>query len=107
MQRDYIADTSLDTVGWQRLLLHNDSMADVRDDLRRQGVTHLLVAYGISPWAAKRSGSASLMPAKVLEKSRPDYYVPLRNWAALDLFTSQYAEPLYSDKAKYILYRLR
>ena len=107
LQRDYVADTSLDTVGWQRLLLHSDSMAGVREDLRRQGVTHLLVAYGIFPWAAKRSGSASLMTAKVLEKSRPDYYVPLRNWAALDLFTSQYAEPIYTDKAKYILYRLR
>jgi hypothetical protein len=43
----------------------------------------------------------------VLEKSRPDYYVQLRNWAALDLFTSQYVEPLYSDQAKYIIYRLR
>ncbi|MFL6276093.1 MAG: ArnT family glycosyltransferase [Blastocatellia bacterium] len=107
LQRDYVADTSLDTTGWQRLLLHNDSMAEVRDDLKRQGITHLLVAYGIFPWGAKRSGSASLMTSKVLEKSRPDYYVQLRNWAALDLFTSQYVEPLYSDQAKYIIYRLR
>jgi len=107
LQRDYVADTSLDTLGWQRLLLRNDSLEGVRDDLGRQGVTHLLVAYGIFPWGASRTGSASLVTAEVLQKSRPDYYVQLRNWATLDLFTSQYVEQVYTDQAGYILYRLK
>ena len=40
-------DATLDTVGWQRLLLRSDSMAGVAEDLKRQGVTHLLVGYSI------------------------------------------------------------
>ena len=107
LQRDYIADTSLDTLGWQRLLLHNDSILTLQNDLRQQGITHILVGYSIFSWGASRGGSASLMTSEILQKSRPDYYVQLRNWATLDLFTSQYVEPLYADKAGYILYRLR
>jgi Dolichyl-phosphate-mannose-protein mannosyltransferase len=107
LQRDYIADTSLDTLGWQRLLLHNDSILTLQNELRQQGITHILVGYSIFSWGASRGGSASLMTSEILQKSRPDYYVQLRNWATLDLFTSQYVEPLYADKAGYILYRLR
>ncbi|MEN3335436.1 MAG: hypothetical protein V7641_4801 [Blastocatellia bacterium] len=107
LQRDYIADTSLDTVGWQRLLLHSDSLLTLQNDLRQQGITHMLVGYSIFTWGASRGGSASLMTSEILQKSRPDYYVQLRNWATLDLFTSQYAVPLYADRAGYILYQLR
>jgi hypothetical protein len=107
LQRDYIADTSLDTIGWQRLLLRNDSMQAIQNDLKQQGVTHLLVGDGIFAWGAKRGGSAALMTSSILQKSRPDYYVQLRNSAALDRFTSQYGEPIYSDPARYILYRLK
>jgi hypothetical protein len=107
LRRDHIADTSLDTLGWQRLLLRNDSMAKVADDLKRQGVTHLLVGYSIFTWGAARGGSASLMTSKLLQKARPDYYLQLRNGTTLDLFLSQYAEPLYSDPARQVLYRLK
>ena len=107
LRRDYIADTSLDTLGWQRLLLRNGSMQAVQNDLKQQGITHILVGYSIFPWGASRSGSASLLTSEMLQKARPDYYVQLRNWATLDLFTSQYVEPIYSDKAGYMLYRLK
>jgi Dolichyl-phosphate-mannose-protein mannosyltransferase len=107
LQHDYVADTSLDTLGWQRLLLRSDSLAGVRNDLRQQGITHLLVGYSIFPWGASRSGSASLMTSAGLQKSRPDYYVQLRNWATLDFFLSQYAEPIYADQTGYTIYRMR
>jgi len=107
LRRDHIVDTSLDTVGWQRLLLRSDSMAGVADDLKQQGVTHLLVGYSIFKWGAVRSGSASLMTAEILHKTRPDYYVQLRNGTTLDLFLSQYAEALYSDPARQVVYRLK
>jgi hypothetical protein len=107
LQRDYIADTSLDTLGWQRLLLRNDSLPAIQNDLKQQGITHILVGYSIFSWGATRGGSASLMTSEILQKSRPDYYVQLRNWATLDLFTSQYVEPIYSSPSGFILYRLR
>jgi hypothetical protein len=107
LQRGYIADTSLDTLGWQRLLLRNDSMLAVQNDLKQQGITHLLVGYSIFTWGAARGGSASLLTSDMLQKARPDYYTQLRNGTTLDLFTSQYAEPIYSDPARLVLYRLR
>lgn len=107
LQRDYIADPSHATFGWQRLLLRNDSMLAVQNDLKQQGITHLLVGYSIFPWTAARAGDASVVTSKILVKSRPGYYVQLRNWATLDLFTSRYVEQIYSDKAGYILYRVR
>lgn len=107
LQRDYIADTSLDTLGWQRLLLRNDSLLAVQNDLKQQGITHILVGYSIFPWGATRGGSASLMTSEILQKSRPDYYVQLRNWATLDLFTSQYVDQIYASPSGYVLYRLR
>jgi Dolichyl-phosphate-mannose-protein mannosyltransferase len=107
LRRDYVADTSLDTLGWQRLLLRNGSMQAVQYDLKQQGITHILVGYSIFSWGASRSGNAALMTSEMLQKARPDYYVQLRNWATLDLFTSQYVEPIYSDRAGYMLYRLR
>jgi hypothetical protein len=107
LKRDHITDTSLDTLGWQRLLLRNDSMAGVADDLKRQGVTHLLVGHSIFTWGAARGGSASLMTAKILEKSRKDYYLQLRNGVTLDRFLSEYAEAIYSDPSRQVLYRLK
>ncbi|HKP11203.1 MAG TPA: glycosyltransferase family 39 protein [Blastocatellia bacterium] len=107
LRRDYVADTSLDTLGWQRLLVRNDSMSNVADDLKRQGVTHLLVGYSIFTWGATRGGSASLMTSDLLQKSRPDYYVQLRNGTTLDLFLRQYAEAIYSDPSRQVLYRLK
>ncbi|MFL6215418.1 MAG: ArnT family glycosyltransferase [Blastocatellia bacterium] len=107
LRRDHIADTSLDTLGWQRLLLRSDSMTGIADDLKQQGITHLLIGYSIFTWGAARGGSASLMTSEILQKSRPDYYIQLRNGTTLDLFLSQYAEITYSDPAQQALYRLK
>jgi hypothetical protein len=82
-------------------------MAGIRDDLERQGVTHLLVGYSLFPWTAARAGGASVVTSDILVKSRPGYYLQLRNEATLDLFVREYGERVYSDPARYVLYRLR
>ena len=106
MRPDHIADISSDTLGWQRLLARNDSLTAVHNDLKQQGVTHILVAYGIFAWGAARAGESSPVTFGVEVRSRPNNYVQLRNWTTLDMFTSQFVEQVYSDKMGFILYRL-
>jgi hypothetical protein len=107
IEPDHIVDISLDTIGWQRLLIQNDSLAALHHSLKQQGVTHMLVSYGIFAWGAARGGEVSPVTFGARVRSQPDYYVPLRNWATLDLYTSQFVEPVYSDQMGFILYKLR
>ena len=106
MRPEHIADISSDTLGWQRLLARNDSLTAVHNDLKQQGVTHILVAYGIFAWGAARAGESSPVTFGVGVRSRPNNYVQLRNWITLDSYTSQFVEQVYSDKMGFILYRL-
>ena len=106
IQPDYIADISIDTIGWQRLLCRNDSLTAVHNSLKQQGITHILVSYGIFTWGAEKGGEASPVTFGVKVRARPGYYVQLRNWATLDFYTSRFVEQVYSDKMGFILYRL-
>lgn len=106
LRRDFIADSSLDATGWRRVLSRNPTLAGVHADLKAQGVTHLLVSYGIFSWGAIRSGKGSVENLRAPD-SRPDYYVHLRNWATLDHYSSNYLEQVYSDQFGFVLYRLK
>ncbi len=107
LKRDHIADISLDSTEWRRLLIRNRTLADVHNDLKRQGITHILVSYGVFTWGAMRSGQGSVESYSSLPGNRPDYYVQLRNWATLDQYSSSFLEPVYSDQFGFMLYRLR
>jgi hypothetical protein len=60
LNRDFIADISLDQIEWRRLLVRNPSLPAVHDDLKQRGITHMLVSYGIFTWGAMRSGKGSV-----------------------------------------------
>ncbi len=107
LKRDYIADISLEATEWRRLLIRNTSLADVNNDLKHRGITHVLVAYDSFRWGATRSGKGSVENLQAAQTSRPDYYVQLRNWATLDQYSSNFLEPLYSDKFGFMLYKLK
>jgi hypothetical protein len=107
LKRDYIADISLEATEWRRLLIRNNSLAAVHNDLKQRGVTHLLVSYDSFRWGATRSGKGSVDNLRAAQSGRPDYYVQLRNWATLDQYSSNFLEPVYSDKFGFILYRLK
>jgi hypothetical protein len=104
---DYVADISMDTTGWRRLLIRNDSLAAVHNDLKQRGVTHILVSYGIFPWAASRAGNDSPVSFGGTSTLGQEYRVQLRNWATLDQYSSGFLEQIYSDKFGFVLYRLR
>jgi 4-amino-4-deoxy-L-arabinose transferase-like glycosyltransferase len=104
---DYIADISMDTTEWRRLLIRNDSLAAVHNDLKQRGVTHILVSYGIFPWAASRAGNDSPLSFGSTSTIGQQYRVQLRNWATLDQYSSNFLEQVYSDKFGFVLYRLR
>lgn len=116
MQRRYISEGSWEGTEWRRLLVRNDSLDEVHNDLKRQGISHILFA----PWYfeliaktgwPKPGGSRFLGtgkhtdPARILEFG-PDY-TSLRNWTTFDRYRREYLELLYTDANKYEIYRLK
>jgi len=113
LQRPYLAEVGWDTVEWQRLMIRNNSIEDIHEDIKRQGITHFLYSPGLFRFIAavgrEGSGPSGVM-YKGTESERPakDYYVQLRNWATFELYRSKYLETLQTFNvadAEYIVLR--
>lgn len=128
LRRPLIADTSWDCTDWQRALLRNDSLDEVRDDLKRRGITHIVysptlyffateVGLQVGPTAgtpSRRTGAFSLagLPGKERGKesgytAEPEYKGQLRVLSTFELFRIKFLEPVYKDRFGYEIYRLR
>ncbi|MCI0486436.1 MAG: glycosyltransferase family 39 protein [Blastocatellia bacterium] len=131
VDRDYIADTSWDATEWRRLLIRNDSLEEVAQDMKRQGITHFFYSPGLFKFAAMtgreggagvgegskghgifklisflgRTKASSGQPDAI--EPQPDYYIELRNWATLELFRRKFLEPIYADQSGYYIYRFK
>jgi hypothetical protein len=115
LQRPYLADVGWDTVEWQRLMIRNNSIEGIHEDIKRQGITHILYSPGLFRFVAEvgREGSG---PSGVMykgakgEKPAKDYYTQLRNWATFELYRSKYLDTLKSFEIRdleYIILKVR
>jgi hypothetical protein len=131
LRREYLADETWYTTKWRRLLVHNNSLQEVNEDLRNQGVNYVLYSPGLflfaaamglengqmvpetpRPLAAKTFGidikSANELKAGFEEAQTLGSDFPvLRNWATFSAYQKKFLEPVYSDEDGYRIYRLR
>jgi hypothetical protein len=107
LQRDYIADANWDSTEWRRLLIRNDSVEEVNQELKRRGVTHVWVDYGRFPFVARMGRKNIPHMSGPAPAAGPDYRMQLRNWAVLDLYSTRFLEPIYTDKFGNIVYRIK
>ena len=131
LQRPYLADETWYTTKWRRLLVHNESLIDVHQDLKRQGINYILFDPGLFLFAAEmgldqgqvvppvpRPLAAAALGTKFesdnelkrnFEEARrlgPNFPL-LRNWATFAQYRDKYLEPVYSDENGYRIYQLR
>jgi hypothetical protein len=106
LRRDYIADVNWDSTEWRRLLARNNSIEEVNDDLKRRGITHVWVAYGMFTFVAQM-GRENYPNISGTAPTGPDYQAQMINWATLDLYSTRFLEPIYNDKFGNIVYRIK
>lgn len=127
LKRPFIADTSWDSTDWQRTMLRNNSFEQVREDLKRRGITHIIyspnlyfLAAEMGPQAgptagtpSRRTGAYSFAGLTGGERGKPsgdsaepDYKVQLRVLATFELFRIKFLERVYKDNYGFEVYRI-
>jgi hypothetical protein len=131
LQRPYLSDETWYTTKWRRLLVHNDSLEDVNQDLKRQGVNYILFDSGLYLFAAQmgldqgqvvppvpRPLAAAAMGVnfqtdnelkRSFEEARrlgPNFPL-LRSWATFVDYRDKYLEEVYRDENGYRIYKVR
>lgn len=107
LRREYIADVNWDSTEWRRLLLRNNSIEGINEDLKRCGITHVWVAYGLFTFVAEMGRENYPNVSGIAPTSGPDYQPQLINWATLDQYSSTFLEAIYNDRFGNIVYRIR
>ncbi|MEW6126582.1 MAG: glycosyltransferase family 39 protein [Acidobacteriota bacterium] len=107
LQRDYLAEVNWDSTEWRRLLIRNQSFNEVSEDLKRQGVTHILFTDSLFKWVALMGRDNYPNVSGKRSTSMPDYRVQLRNWTTFDIYSRNFLEPIYTDQMGYILYKIK
>jgi hypothetical protein len=131
LQRPYLSDETWYTTKWRRLLVHNDSLEDVNQDLKRQRVNYILFDSGLYLFAAQmgleqgqvvppvpRPLAAAAMGVNFqadneLKRSfeeahrlGPNFPL-LRSWATFVDYRDKYLEEVYRDENGYRIYKVR
>lgn len=107
LKRDYIADVNWDSTEWRRLLVRNNSIEEINEDLKRRGITHVWVAYGLFTFVAEMGRENYPNVSGIAPTTGPDYQPQLINWATLDQYSTKFLEPIYNDRFGNIVYRIR
>lgn len=107
LRRDHIPDPAWDSVEWQRLLVRNDSLEEMRDDLKRRGVSYIVFNPGLYKYIAmvgrRGSGPAgSVYSSPSAAGVGPDYRVQLRNWATFELFSSRHLDFVHEASGNWV-----
>ena len=113
LTNDYIADPSWDSIEWQRLLIRNSTLDEVSEDLKRQGVTHILYSPSVFAWIVSNEGKG---PEAMLYRTRGasevdpavavDYEPEVRNWSTFEMYRLKYLENVRSNEL-YALLRIK
>jgi hypothetical protein len=107
LEREYVAEVNWDSTDWRRLLIRNRTFNEVSDDLKRQGVTHILFSDSLFKWVALMGRDNYPNVSGTMPQSGPDYQTQLRNWTTMDIFSRQYLEQVYTDQMGFIIYRIK
>jgi 4-amino-4-deoxy-L-arabinose transferase-like glycosyltransferase len=107
LKRDYIADTNWDSTEWRRLLVRNNTIEQLNQELRRRGITHVWVAYGLFTFVAEMGRGNYPNVSGLSVKDGPDYEAQLMNWSTLDLYSKKFLQPVYNDDFGNIVYRIK
>jgi hypothetical protein len=113
LERPYLAEGGWDSIEWQRLLIRNRSLDEVNEDLKRQGITHILYSTGLFRFVAQNgregsgpSGSVFRGNSGAQRLAGPDYQVQLQNWATFELYRRKFLETVRTFK-EYELLRIK
>jgi len=112
LKRPYYADESWFATKWRRLLVENDSLHAVNEQLKQQGLTHVIYSPSLFIFAAQMglegTGGMSLI-AKPEDRAGPrtPEYPVLRNWATFTLYKERYLEPVYKDEYGHEVLRIK
>lgn len=100
-QPRHIADSGWFSTSWRRLLACNNSLEQVHEDMKRQGITHIVYNPGEFKFVAfmglKGSGGLEAMYPAHLRGQGPDYRVQLRNWATFELYSRKFLIPVHQQ----------
>lgn len=107
MKRDYILDPSPESTVWRRLLVSNSTLDHVNEDLKRQGVTHILYAPSHFLFSASVLTGQLQHGGESADQARPDYMMQLRNWATFEQYRRSFLEPVFADERGYHLYAIK
>jgi hypothetical protein len=107
LRRPYVAEVNWDSTEWRRLLLRNPSFQEVSEDLKRQGITHILYSDSLFKWVALMGRKNYPNVSGSAPAAGPDYQAQLRNWTTFDIYSRNYLESVYSDQMGFILYKIK
>jgi hypothetical protein len=107
IERDYVGDESWFATKWRRLLVRNSSLAEVNEDLMRQGFTHVLYSPELFKFAVlmgtQGTGGMEMITS---HQTSPEYQV-LRNWSTFTAYQQQYLEPVYEDSNHFYVFKIK
>lgn len=107
IEREYVDDESWFATKWRRLLVRNASLADVNEDLKRQGFTHILYSPQLFKFAALMgTGGTGGMEMLTSRQNSPEYQV-LRNWSTFTLYQQKFLETVYSDDNNFYVFKIK
>ena len=120
IQRPCLTDETWYTTKWRRLLVHNSSLSDVHQDLKRQGINYILFDEGLFRFAAgmglnqgqvvppvPRPLVAAALGTRFEEARRlGSDFLLLRNWTTFEQYTEKYIEQVYVDEFGYRIFRV-
>lgn len=107
LDRDYVADVNWDSTEWRRRLIRTDSVEELNEDLKRSGITHVWVAYGLFTFVAEMGRENYPNLSGLPPHTDPAYKAQLMNWATLDLYSSRFLQPVYNDKFGNVIYKIK
>jgi hypothetical protein len=107
LEREYVAEVNWDSTDWRRLLVRNRTFNEVSEDLKRQGITHILFSDSLFKWVALMGRKNYPNVSGGLPQAGPDYETQLRNWTTMDIFSRNFLETVYTDHMGFIIYRVK
>src|SRR5262249_12145183 len=123
LKRPYVADPCWDATEWRRLLVHNNGFEEINQEIKRRGITHMLVYAHqfrmVAGLGREGTGLNGMNRPRVISQpggdwradgwsdDRPDYWSQLRTWATFELYSSRYLEEIYGDRYQFHLYRVK
>lgn len=101
IKKEYVPQPAWDVTTWRRALVNNATLEGVHEELKREGITHILYSPQLFYFVARtgREGSAGVdsMYPDVLETGTPDYFAQVEYMATFQAYSRKYLKLVYFD----------